>query len=247
VVDLDRNVPARLTASPRSEMDPRLSPDGTQLVFSADWTGPPNLYLAPADGGEPKVLVPFDRTQQTPGGWTPDATQVVYAKRNESFGLDIWTVDVTSGKHQAILATAFGEGQPSLSPDGTWLAYVSDASGRREVYLREFPTSSWQVRLSVDGGGDPLWRGDGRELFYYQPDGSLMAVQVRPGPSSRPVPGAPSRLFTIDTRAYRTFAVTPRGDRFLLNLTEPGGLSPRDEVIVDWKRLMRTGGQRSPQ
>jgi Tol biopolymer transport system component len=239
IAELDRNVASRLTSSPRSEMTPRLSPDGVRLVFSTDWEGPPNLYIAEADGGEPRVLVPFDRTQQYAGGWTPDGKQVVYTKRNEEFGIDIWAVDVSTGANRPILATPFQEHRPAVSPNGRWLAYASNASGRSEVYMREFPKGSWQIRLSVDGGTDPVWRDDGRELFYYQPDGVIMAVPIESGATGRPAAGVPVRLFAIDPRAYRSFDAASGGQRFLMNLVDPESLSRPDDVAIDWPRLLR--------
>ena len=239
IAELDRNVATRLTSSPRSEMEPRLSPDGTRVVFSADWEGPPNLYIADVDGGEPQVLVPFDRTQQWAGGWTPDGRQVVYAKRNDTFGMDIWVVDVATGARQPILATPFEESRPAVSPNGRWLAYASNASGRQEVYLRAFPKGTWQIRMSMDGGTDPVWRNDGRELFYYQPDGVIMAVPIESGAASRPAVGAPTRLFGIDPRAYRSFDAASGGRRFLMNLVDPDSLSRPDDVAINWPRLLR--------
>ena len=239
IADLDRNVATRLTSSPRSETGPRLSPDGTRVVFGADWEGPPNLYLADVDGGEPRVLVPFDRTQHDVGGWTPDGKQVVYSKRNDTYGQDIWVVDVATGARQPILATPFEENRPAVSPNGRWLAYVSNASGRREVYVREFPKGAGQIRISTDGGTDPVWRDDGRELFFYQPDGAIMAVPIESGAASRPAAGVPTRLFGIDPRAYRSFDAVSGGKRFLMNLVDPENVSRPDDVAINWPRLLR--------
>jgi hypothetical protein len=239
VVDIERNVSTRLTSSPRSEMSPRWSPDGSRLVFSTDWQGPPNLYVADAGGGEPRVLVPFDRTQQYAGGWTPDGSEIVYAKRADTFLRDIWGVKPATGERRSILATEFNEFAPTVSPSGQWLAYVSDASGRSEVYLRAFAEGTWQTRLSTDGGSNPVWRNDGRELFYYQPDGSIMAVQIASSTASAPRASLPARLFQIDVSSYRSFDVAPDGQRFLINQADPGGLSPPDEVVVDWLRLLK--------
>ncbi len=239
IVDLERNVSTRLTSSPRSEMNPRWSPDGSRLVFSTDWQGPPNLYVADAGGGEPRVLVPFDRTQQFAGGWTPDGSEVVYAKRSDTFLRDIWGVKLATGERRSILATEFNEFAPSVSPNGLWLVYVSDASGRNEVYLRAFAEGTWQTRLSTDGGNNPVWRNDGRELFYYQPDGSIMAVQIASSTAGAPRASLPARLFQIDVSSYRSFDIAPDGQRFLINQADPGGLSPPDEVVVDWLRLLK--------
>ena len=239
IADLDRNVATRLTASPRSEMGPRLSPDGMRVVFGADWEGPPNLYTIDVDGGEPRVLVPFDRTEHIAGGWTPDGKHVVYSKRNDTYGQDIWVVDVATGARQSILATPFEEFRPAVSPNGRWLAYASNASGRPEVYVREFPRGAGQIRISTDGGTDPVWRDDGQELFYYQPDGAIMAVPIESGAAGRPAAGVPARQFGIDPRAYRSFDAASGGKRFLMNLVDPENVSRPDDVVINWPRLLR--------
>ena len=213
VVDLERNVSTRLTSSPRWEMRPRWSPDGTRVVFSADWEGPPNLYVVDAGGGTARVLVPFDRTQQYAGGWTADARHVLYEKNNETFTSDIWIVDATTGDRRSLFVTEFNESWPVASPNGQWLAYVSDASGRQEIYLRSIPDGTSQTRLSTDGGRDPAWRSDGREIFYYEPSGAIMSVSIEPGPSGPGRPGLPVRLFPVDERRYQSFAVAPDGQR----------------------------------
>ena len=237
VIDLERNIPTRLTSSPRSELNPQWSPDGAQLAFSADWEGPPNLYVIAAAGGEPRILVPFDRTVQDPDGWSPDGSEVLYTKRTDS--LDIWAVAVATGERRRILGTTFNEGSPKVSPDGRWLAYVSNASGRGEVYVRPFPDGTSQVRLSTNGGRLPDWRADGHELFYVEPSGDVMAVSFAPGASGAARPGLPTRLFQVDARLLRAFDVAPDGQRFLLHLADHTTLTHPDEVVVDWMRLLR--------
>jgi eukaryotic-like serine/threonine-protein kinase len=185
------------------------------------------------------VLVPFDRTEHLVGGWTPDGKQVVYAKRNDTFGMDIWAVDVATGAREPILATSFEEASPVVSPNGRWLAYTSNASGREELYVREFPKSTWQIRISLDGGTDPVWGANGQELFYYRRDGVIMAVPITPAAADRPAAGVPTRLFGIDPRRYRSFDVASDGKRFLMNLVDPDSLSRSDDVVINWPRLLR--------
>jgi Tol biopolymer transport system component len=239
IVDLERNLPTRFTSAIRSEMDPKWSPDGTRLAFSTDWQGPPNVYLADLSGGEPRVIVPFDRMQQYAGGWTPDGTRIVYTTRTEKAGGDLWVVDTTSGERRAILATAFEEWAPTVAPNGSWLAYLSNASGGAEAYLRGFPDGAWQTRISGDGATAVAWRADGRELFYVEPSGAFMAVPIVPGPSGSARAGTPVRLFQIDPRLFRSFEVAPDGQRFLVNIASPDAVFRTDEVVVDWTRLLR--------
>ena len=239
IVDLERNVPTRLTSSVRSELDPKWSADGTRLVFTADWQGPPNLYVSDLSGSEPRVLVPMDRTQQYLGGWTPDGSRVVFSKVTEKSARDLWVVDTTNGDSRAILATAFDERLPAVAANGSWLAYLSNASGRPEVYVRGFPDSTWQTRISSDGARAFAWRADGRELFYVDPSGAFMAVSVSPGPSGSARAAVPTRLFQIDPRLFRSFDVAADGQRFLVNIANPDAVFRTDEVVVDWTRRLR--------
>ena len=140
IVDLERAVPSRLTSSPRSEMVARWSPDGQSLAFSAaDWQGPPNVYLQDLAGGPPRVLVPFDRRQQYPWAWTPDGARLVYSNRDEASKHDLWITDRDGAKRERLLATEFAETEAALSPDGRVMAFASDVTGAREIYLQSFP------------------------------------------------------------------------------------------------------------
>ncbi len=152
---------------------------------------------------------------------------------------DVAVVDVSTGARRLILATPFEENRPAVSPNGRWLAYASNASGRPEVYVRAFPNGTWQIRLSLDGGTDPVWRADGQELFYYQPDGVIVAVPITPGAADRPAAGVPTRLFGIDPLRYRSFDAASDGKRFLMNLVDPDSVSRPDDVAINWPRLLR--------
>jgi Tol biopolymer transport system component len=235
IVDLERAVPSRLTSSPRSEMVPRWSPDGQSLAFATDWQGPPNVYLQDLASGPPRVLVPFDRRQQYPWAWTPDA-RLVYSNRDEASRNDLWITDREGAKRERLLATEFAETEAALSPDGRLLAFASDVTGAREIYLQSFPGGEGRVRVSTGGGASPRFRGDGRELFYVTPSGELMAASLARGASALAAAG-PRPLFRFDAAAFRDYDVTPDGQRFLLNLA--GAVAPPDEVIVGWTRLLR--------
>jgi hypothetical protein len=108
-------------------------------------------------------------------------------------------------------------------------AYASNASGRRDVYVREFPSGAWQIRLPTDGRTCPVWRDDGQELDLYQPDGAIV----------RPSAGVPERLLGVDPRAYRSFDPASGGRRFLMNLVNPENVSRPDDVVVNWPPLLR--------
>src|SRR5262249_19925852 len=122
------------------------------------------------------------------------------------------------GKPFSVVQTEANEAAGTLSPDGRWLAYVSEVSGRYEVYVQSFPVGTGKRQISNDGGIGPRWRRDGRELFYYAADGKLMAAPVRSGESIEV--GAPISLFEFraaTVQIYTPYAVTKDGQRFLIN------------------------------
>lgn len=138
----------------------------------------------------------------------------------------------------------FAVDKPSVSPDGRWLAYISQESGRYEVYVEPFRRRGESVRVSAGGGGQPSWRGDGKELFYLSLDGSLMAVDVRSGASGLEV-GLPTTLVAArDVRAvvegpdYNDYGVTADGQRFLVKRSVDEGERQRIHVLLDWPSLL---------
>jgi Tol biopolymer transport system component len=239
LVDLERKVPTRLTSSPRGEFVPRWSPDGSALAFSADWQGPPNIYLQDLDGGSPRVLVPFGRKQQWPWAWTPDGRQLVYTGDEVSKD-DLWITDRAGQERHPLLVTPFEETQAALSPDGRFMAFASDVTGALEIYLQSFPGGESRVRVSTGGGFAPRWRGDGREIFYLTGSGQLVAVPFAAGGKPTLAIALPRSLFHFNVDALRDYDVTPDGQRFLFSLA---GLGARDEVVVGWTRLLGAGSK----
>jgi tricorn protease-like protein len=161
-------------------------------------------------------------------------------------GLDVWMLPIAGERTPvAVLQTEFQEGYADLSPDGRWLAYVSDESGKYEVYVQAFPTGDGKRRISTDGGFEPAWRADGRELFYLAPDRSLMSVAVDPRTTafeSKP----PVRLF--ETRMSVVFnptytrnqdVVSRDGQRVLINQPSPDSPASPITVVVNWPAALR--------
>ena len=140
----------------------------------------------------------------------------------------------------ALNATRFSELGGSLSPDGKYLAYRSNESGRNQVYVQEFPEarSKWQV--SVNGGSDPFWKGDGRELYYRAPDLSIMAVPVQAGATFST--GTPEALFRARfslVNARGLYRVTPDGQRFLVLSTPGRDAIPPATVVLNWTAALQ--------
>ena len=121
-----------------------------------------------------------------PDRWTPDGRFVVYSELDPKTKWDLWVLPMMDGANErhplAFLHSEFNELYSQISPDGRWMAYTSDESGRREIYVRRFPEGSGQVRISKGGGEQPRWRRDGKELFFMSADGTLTSVSIKESP-----------------------------------------------------------------
>ena len=172
------------------------------------------------------------------GNWVRATRHLVYAASNAGTRMDLWMLDPADGTSRPFLATPYNEMHPQTSPDGRWLAYASDESGRWEVYVQSFPTPGTKRTVSIGGGAEPQWRGDGRELYYVAPEGLLMAVDVRTRDGIEI--GRPAALFrtsiSADIITYRNqYVTTADGRRFLVDTA-----AEREpiNVIVNWSALL---------
>lgn len=177
-----------------------------------------------------------------PGAWSPDGSALVYAQEDPVNRSDIWMVD-REGAARPLLSSEFDESYPDLSPDGKWLAYVSDESGRPDVYVVRFPDLGERFPVSSEGGGEPLWSRRGGELFYRQGDG-VMSVSVQTEPRFRA--SRPRELFQGPylSRATaggvtRTYDVAPDGNHFLM--LELGDTLGQMElrVVLNWSQELK--------
>ena len=239
LMELDSHRTTRFTFDPQIDTCPTWSRDGRQLAFSSDQAGVRQIYRKATDGGAAQAV------SSTPGSkcvmdWSVDGKQLLYGEVSGS--KDLWLLDVDNGGQAVPLArTAFEETDGQFSPDGPWIAYTSDESGRNEVYITTSrgstePRPRWLV--STQGGRLPRWRGDGKELYYLAADNrTVMAVDIRPSADGIQA-GTPQRLFSSSTAlagGYTriSYEVTADGQRFLVQ--EPTQLqsSPLD-VVVNW-------------
>jgi len=226
---------------------PAWAPDGRRFVWSSSREGPFNLYVGSVDDpGEGERLAPAPQAQVA-GGWSPDGGQIVYTQEDPETGSDIWVVP-TSGERRprALVKTRFEEGPASLSPDGGWLAYASNESGRSEVYVQAFPgphpkrqvSAGFATEPGVRGGWRvaPLlrWSRDGRELFYWDGD-RLISVSVRPGAV---LETEPPRV-VLELTGVRTYDVAPDGRFLLVRETDS---SPLTRMVVALGGATAIGG-----
>jgi eukaryotic-like serine/threonine-protein kinase len=233
VVGLDkatRSTP--LTFEADRDFDPSWSPDGSYIAYhSVSYGGGSVLYRQRVDGSDQRE--PLDRGVliRSPD-WTPKGDELVYTKGDEKGG-DLWRVPLTGDRKPIVfLQTAYDESSPSVSPDGRWIAYQSDKSGRSEVYVRPFPTGGNEDLISQRGGRAPRWSKDGRELFFLALDGRLMTAAIDARKAS--IAGTPQLLFQtglLEPSNQRPYGVAKDG-RFLV--PTPRDARRRTQIRIVW-------------
>ena len=237
--DIARGVQSRFTSDASLELAPLWTPDGTRLLFASNRAGVWDLYERPVAERTPlDRLVLESDSNKYPQSWSPDGATLVYSAWNAGTGQDLWTLSMDDARRATpYLQTPFDEREAQVSPDGRWLAYSSNESGRPEVYVRPFPAAAGQWKVSVEGGTEPRWRGDGRELFYVGPDRRLISVPIASGATF--TPGLPAPLF--ETRLADTwwwdYVVLP-GGRFVIKQRVEQTPSSRVTVVLNWQAAL---------
>jgi len=239
VDDLERDTRVRVTTV---GMLPVWSPDGNRLAYLSGTRFKPHLSLAAADSTGAVAILPCPRSNCEPTDWSPDGRRLIVNVRDDSGG-DVWAVSTDpKGSSEPLLAEPFTERDARLSPDGRWIAYVSEESGRAEVSVRSVSGPPRRIVISGGGGDQPVWRRDGAELFFVDPQGRLRSVAVRPGADANLTFGAPVELEVppIGSGHMGTqYDVSPDGRRvyFLDRAQDP----PPHEIVVllGWRALLR--------
>ena len=211
---------------------PEWMPDGKRIFFRVSKVNPAALYSASADGGGTVDSMQSFRDGVHEGTVTPDGRSLVFRTATSS-GRDIWSVHLgTREVPTPVLATPFQELQPRLSADGHWLAYTSDESGTLEVYVRPFPGGSGRVRVSTDGGTEPIWARDGQRLFYRSGDRMMVAhVTSSPQFSVTKRETAFEGAYIIST-PHANYDVAPDGKSFVMIAPATGGTQM--VMVLDW-------------
>jgi serine/threonine-protein kinase len=235
ICDIDSGRRRRLTGG-GINYAPVWSTDGTRIAFTAYGAGHANLFWKPVDSdAAPQPLVVSGEERKYAAWWSSADGTVIYNTLNPTSGGDVWTQSA-AGRRTPLLTSRFNEGQARLSPDGRWLAYVSDESGKAEVYVRQFPGPGDTTPVSSDGGIQPVWSPTGRELFYRN-GSKMMAVEIGPGSRFRPEP--PKRLFEGPNAApggvAAMYDVSRDGRRFLMvRLTAETPTPANLQVTANW-------------
>ncbi|MBS1806957.1 MAG: protein kinase [Acidobacteria bacterium] len=237
VIDLARGAGLRLTFDPGDDRNPAWSPDGSHIAWSANRDGAYQIYQKLASGDGPEELLLKEDVPITPGSWSADGRFLLYNRNDPKTSNDQWVLPLAGDRQPSVyLQTPFSETAGRFSPDGRWVAYRSDDQGRFEVYVQTFPVSGGKWQISNNGGIQPWWRSDGKELYYLSADGKLMAVEVKPGGSFEV--SAPQALFDLaPVRAIggtSSYAVTAAGDRFLFVTAREEAASLQFTVVTNW-------------
>jgi Tol biopolymer transport system component len=239
VKDLEQGTWLRIT--PTFAQTPVWSPEGSRIVYSASL----GMTVKAANGiGDEELLL---SGASFPSAWSPDGRFIIYGRRGVKTRFDLWVFPMFGDRKEYQLSNSqFDEQTPQFSPDGRWLAYSSDDTGRYEIYVQSFSADgklgSDKKVISTAGGRYPVWRRDRNELFYIAADGSVMATPVKTDGSefefSTPKALFKSRMLT-QFGNFHEFDVTPDGQRFLIGTRIGESTSAPPTVILNWTALLK--------
>jgi len=237
--DLARDTLSRLTFEGSFNVGGGWTPDGKRIEFqSLKKEGVAlNVFWELADGSGGLEQLTTSEYTQAASSWSPDGQLLAFIEANPATGNDIWILRLADRKAQPFLRTRFNESAPQFSPDGRWLAYISDESGRFEIYVQPYPGHGGKWQISTEGGTEPVWNRNGRELFY-RSGNKMMAVDIATQPGF--AAGKPRMLFEgpyVPTPVtFPNYDVSPDGQRFLmLKPTETGEGGPvQINVVLNW-------------
>jgi serine/threonine protein kinase len=220
------------------------SPDARHIVFQSNRKGAFNLYQKAATGGAAEELLFSTPSYKSPTDWSNDGNFVLFRMTNPETGYDVWALPVKSPtKPFPVVQTNAEERDAQFSPDGKWIAYQSNESGRFEIYVQGFPEPLDKLRISTTGGAQVRWSPNSSELFYVALDGHLMAVPIRFGAFNASISaGTPVRLFrpripggAVPGVSRQQYDVSPDGRQFLVNMMAEEAIIPPLTLILNWK------------
>jgi hypothetical protein len=251
ILDLVRGVPTRFTAGPEPATFPLWSADGSRILFSSPRNGSPGFVERPSSGAGAETLL---HTAALPGVFalshvSGDGRYALFrAISDTGSSPDLWVLPLEGDRTASVwLRTTADEFNGQFSPDSRWIAYGSDETGRFEVSVQSFPVPRGPWRVSTEGGTEPRWRADGKEIFYLSADGNLMAASVTVSADGKTIEtGKPSALFRpaifggFSSGVRHQYAVAPDGKRFLVNTTTRSAEGASGvTVVLNWMARLR--------
>jgi len=237
LVDVSRGILSRFTDEPANTVNPRWLPDGKRISFQSSRKKNAGIYIRPSAGlaGE-EFLTPAG----IPEDWSPDGRFLAFAKSDPSTINDIWIQPFEGDRKPSPFAnTKYDEVMAQFSPDGRWIAYRSNESGRPEVYVQAFPGPGSKLRVSTDGGTEPRWNPNGKELFYISPDAKMIAASVTSSGAGleigKPVPLFQTRIVRGGTSDVTQQYDVSRDGRFLINVPADEAFTSPVTLLFNWK------------
>ena len=244
IFDLRSNARSRFTFGNGMNTTPAWSPDGSQLAFSSSRSGPFNAYVKPITGATEEKQVHASPDDERPQSWSADGRFLILDRRPQSRqnNPEVSILPLTGdAKSSSYFNASYPNSGGQISPDGSWLAYVSLESGRPEVYVTPFPQGKGKWQVSSMGATTPRWRRDGKELFFCRTDGILMAAEVTTGKDSFAVgsiqPLSERRVFQTFNSA--TYDVFPDGQRFIMSAIKPEAIHAPLTLVTNWTSEMK--------
>jgi len=231
--DLQRGGAKRLTFDPAADSVPIWSPDAARLVFASNRTSFNDLHIKNSDGAQEEKSIVHGDIDKFPNDWSRDGKYILYTQDT-----DLWFVTLPELKSSLFLKAPSVLRNGQFSPDGKWVAYSSNESGKWEIYVTSFPEPRGKWQVSAGGGEQPRWRGDGKELFYISSDGKIMAAPVTTGANFDA--STPVALFQVTPRQpvpiYDLFVydVSRDGQRFLINTELKQAGSAPMSIVLNW-------------
>jgi Tol biopolymer transport system component len=231
--DVESGESKRVTFDPAIDSLPAWSPDGKQVVFANNGQSRFDLYLKNVDGSQAERQIAQDGPDRFPVDWSRDGKYILYER-----GSDLWYLRTADMTAKELLKAPSTIRSSQFSPDGKWVAYSSNETGKWEVFVTSFPDGHGKWQISNAGGNQPRWRGDSREMYYMTPDSKLVAVPVKSGSSFEA--GAATVLFQAYPReaAFATseqyfYDVSKDGQKFLINAQIRSAMAPLS-VVHGW-------------
>jgi eukaryotic-like serine/threonine-protein kinase len=240
-MDLERGTLSRFTRESWSQTDPVWSPDGRRIAFSVRENLFFDIHQQGTDANARDEPLLTSTSSKYVEDWSRDGKFILFATSAGKSGVDLWILPTTGSRQpKPFLESPFNKDEPQFSPDGKWVAYNSNETGRWEVYVTSFPDAVQKFQVSADGGVQPQWRSGGRELMYLGLDGTMMSVPVdiRRGF----VAGVPGALFPTGLRRNSgsgQYAVAPDGEKFLLRMDLTSDKSQGFTVVLNWQQLAK--------
>jgi serine/threonine protein kinase len=236
IYDIERDTRTRFTFDPSDDFGPVWSRDDSRVVFSAARKSPGDIYQRNSAGTAKEEPLLSSNALKLPLDWSPDGRVLLFQMNDprKDTQMDLWTYSAADGKATPFLQGAPNEVLGRFSPDGRWIAYVSNELGRDEVYVVPFPGPGGKWQISTTGGRAPAWTRGGREIVYEAPGEEIMAVEVSTIPTFQA--GIPRALFKTRLRPPpgRQFDVTPDGERFLVNLRPSEEVFDPVNLVQNW-------------